>query len=62
MIGGLVARALFLAAGVLVTQVAWNFSISPLFGLPEASFFQSIGLLYFIILLRPSLKTDNKKT
>lgn len=42
-----------IVGGILVTQVAWNISIAPIFGLPEISFIQAIGILFFALLIRP---------
>lgn len=48
------------AVAAFVVKILWNFAVSPLFGLPEASFWQAWGLLILCSLLFKGIRISSR--
>lgn len=56
-----IKSAIYIGSGILLGQIAWNYSISPVFGLPQIDFLQMVGIMFFIFLVRPTTNVKVSK-
>lgn len=58
-LGSFLLGAAYVLGGILLFQIAWNFSVAPLFSLPQASYPQAIGLMVILWFLKRGISSNS---